>query len=248
MTNERLRDALDRSGHSYESLGQLIGVDPKSIQRWVALGRVPRGRNRRAVAEAVGESDSWLWPTASSATRAEQAARSELVQLFPRRSALTYDDWIRFFSKATTSLDVLVYAGLFLPEHMPGAIDLIKSKAADGVRVRLLLGDPNSAAVGVRGVEEGIGDAVGTKIRNALSLLKRPFADDQEVAVRLHGSTLYTSIYRADDEMIANPHVIGLPAAQAPALHLRRIATGGVFDTYAAAYDRVWDNAEPAWT
>jgi hypothetical protein len=81
-----------------------------------------------------------------------------------------------------------------------------------------------------------------------LSLLKRPFADDQEVAMRLHGSTLYTSIYRADDEMIANPHIIGLPAAQAPALHLRRIATGGLFDTYATAYDRVWDNAKPAWT
>jgi hypothetical protein len=247
MTNERLRDALARSGHSYESLGELIDVDAKSIQRWVALDRVPHGRNRHTAADILGEKDTWLWPNAPGA-RSEQAAQSELVQLYPRRSALTYDDWIRFFSRATTFLDVLVYAGLFLPEHMPGAIDLIKDKAAAGVRVRLLLGEPGSAAVAVRGVEEGIGDAVETKVRNALSLLKRPLVKASNVTVRLHGTTLYTSIYRIDDEMIANPHVIGLPAAQAPALHLRRIATGGLFDTYATAYDRVWDDAKPAWT
>lgn len=248
MANERLRDALDRSGHSYESLGALIGVDPKSVQRWVTHDRVPHGRNRHATAQALSESDSWLWPTAVDAERAEQAARSELVQLYPRRAGLTPEDWARLFSKATTFIDVLVYAGLFLPEQMPAALELIKAKAGDGVRVRLLLGEPTSAAVAVRGVEEGIGDAVAIKVRNALSLLKRPLAKAQNVTVRLHGTTLYTSIYRADDEMIVNPHVIGLPAAQAPALHLRRVAVGGLFDTYAAAYDRVWDDAKPAWT
>ncbi|GMA87491.1 hypothetical protein GCM10025868_27410 [Angustibacter aerolatus] len=47
--------------------------------------------------------------------------------------------------------------------------------------------------------------------------------------------------------MLANTHVLGLPAAQAPVLELRRLAAGGLFDTYAAMYDRVWDDAEPAW-
>lgn len=248
MSNERLRDAMRRSGHDYESLGVAIGVDPKSVERWVTLGRVPFPRNQVDAARAVGEDSMWLWPTARNARQTDQAASSELVQLYPRRSMLTPDDWLRVFSIASTFIDVLVYAGLFLPEQVPAAVDLIKAKAADGVRVRLLLGEPSAAAVGVRGIEEGIGDAVATKVQNALSLMRRPLAKAPNVAVRLHGTTLYTSIYRGDDEMIANPHVIGLPAAQAPALHLRRLAPGGLFDTYAAAYDRVWEDSKPAWT
>jgi hypothetical protein len=248
MPNERLRDALSRSGHSYESLGDAIGVDPKSIQRWVTHDRVPHGRNRHRASKELGESGTWLWPTAAAAGRSDEAARSELVQLYPRRSAVTPESWDRLFSKATTFIDILVYAGLFLPEQMPAAVELIRSKASDGARVRLLLGEPSSAAVAMRGIEENIGDAVAIKVRNALSLLKRPLAKAPNVTVRLHGTTLYTSTYRADDEMIVNPHVIGLPAAQAPALHLRRVAVGGLFDTYVAAYDRVWDDAKPAWT
>lgn len=248
MANERLRAALNTSGHSYESLGERIGVDPKSIERWVTLDRVPHGRNRRRAAEALEEREGWLWPSALSAAQTERAARSELVQLYPRRSMLTLDDWSRMFGKAAAFVDILVYAGLFLPEQLPSAVDLINAKAADGVRVRLLLGDPDCQAVAVRGTEEGIGDAVATKIRNSLALFKRTLTDAPSVGVRLHSTTLYTSIYRVDDEMIANPHVVGLPAGQSPALHLRRLAAGGLFDTYAAAYDGVWDEARPAWT
>lgn len=115
-----------------------------------------------------------------------------------------------------------------------------------GARVRLLMGDPESPAVALRGEEEGIGEAVATKTRNALSLVSRLLGEGSGVQLRLHATTLYTSIYRADDTMIANPHVLGLPAAQAPALHLRRLSAGGLFDTYAAMYDRVWDVAKPA--
>lgn len=248
MTNERLRDAMRRKGHDYESLAAIVGVVPKTAERWVTRDRAGHACNRAAVARELGEDEAWLWPAATDGRRRDAAARSELVQLYPRRSMLTPDDWIRLFSKAAAFIDVLAYAGLFLPEQLPNAVELIKDKAADGVRVRLLLGDPSSAAVSVRGIEESIGDAVATKVRNALSLLRKPLAKAPNVAVRLHGMTLYTSIYRSDDEMISNPHVVGLPAAQAPALHLRRLAPGGLFDTYAAAYDRVWEDAKPAWT
>lgn len=248
LPNERLRDAMRRAGHTYDSLGEKIGADPKTIERWITTGRIPYGRNRRGTALELGESETWLWPSTQTARQAEQAAKSELVQIYPRRSMLTPDDWMRLFSKATAYIDVLVYAGLFLPEQMPMAVELLRTKAADGARVRLLLGEPNSAAVATRGIEEGIDDAVATKVQNALSLLRHSLVKATNVSVRLHSTTLYTSMYRSDDEMIANPHVIGLPAAQAPALHLRRLVPGGLFDTYALAYDRVWEDAKPAWT
>lgn len=48
--------------------------------------------------------------------------------------------------------------------------------------------------------------------------------------------------------MIVNPHVYGIPAPHAPALHLRRLSAGSLFETYARSFDRVWETAKlPKW-
>ncbi len=66
--------------------------------------------------------------------------------------------------------------------------------------------------------------------------------------IRCHRTTLYNSIYRYDDEMIVNPHVYGIPAPHAPALHLRRLSAGCLVETYAQSFDRVWETAKsPKW-
>ncbi|WP_428983123.1 hypothetical protein [Phytohabitans maris] len=67
------------------------------------------------------------------------------------------------------------------------------------------------------------------------------------IAIGLHGTTLYNSIYRFDDEMFVNTHVYGYPAAHAPTLHLRRLTGGDLFDQYADSFDRVWSTAKPLW-
>ena len=36
MTNERLRIALDRAGLTNEAVARSTGVDPKTVQRWLA--------------------------------------------------------------------------------------------------------------------------------------------------------------------------------------------------------------------
>lgn len=248
MSNERLRDAILGSGLTTVSLGEQIGVDPKTVERWVTRGRTPYARHRVRVAEVLGERESYLWPESISQERADRASRSELVELFPRRSMVHSDEYQRLFADAEAFIDVLAYAALFIPEQNPHLVELLCEKASAGVRVRVLIGDANSQAVMVRGYEEGIGDAVAIKVRNALTLLKKSLGKASGVNVRTHGTTLYTSLYRADDDMLANPHVYGLPAAQAPAMRLRRLAAGGLFDTYAAMYDRVWEDAKPAWT
>jgi len=248
MSNERLRDSILGSGLTASSLGQRIGVDPKTVERWITRGRTPYARHRVRVAEELGERESYLWPESISQERADLASRSELVELFPRRSLIHPDEYKRLFAESDAFIDVLAFAALFIPEQNPHLVDLLREKAEEGVRVRILVGDPNSQAVMVRGYDEGIGDAVAIKVRNAITLLQKSLAKAKGVSVRTHGTTLYTSIYRGDDDMLANPHVYGLPAAQAPALHLRRLAAGGLFDTYAAMYDRVWEDAKPAWT
>ncbi|GAB3557985.1 hypothetical protein J2S53_002235 [Actinopolyspora lacussalsi] len=54
---------------------------------------------------------------------------------------------------------------------------------------------------------------------------------------------LSPSVYRFDDEVIVGPHVFGELAAHAPAMHVRRLAAGDLFSTYADSFDAVWDGA-----
>jgi hypothetical protein len=65
------------------------------------------------------------------------------------------------------------------------------------------------------------------------------------VQFRLHSTVLYNSIYRADDELLVNPHVYGAAASQAPVMHLRRVAGGGMVRTYLDSFERVWSRARP---
>lgn len=45
--------------------------------------------------------------------------------------------------------------------------------------------------------------------------------------------------------MLVNSHVWGVNAYGSPVWHLRRVEDGGMFDTYAASFDAVWDTAQP---
>jgi hypothetical protein len=73
----------------------------------------------------------------------------------------------------------------------------------------------------------------------------RPLLGVPCVDIRTHGTTLYNSLYRADDQMLVNAHVWGVNAYGAPVWHLRRSRAGGMFDTYAASFDAVWSTATP---
>ncbi|GGT54986.1 hypothetical protein GCM10014713_55820 [Streptomyces purpureus] len=72
-----------------------------------------------------------------------------------------------------------------------------------------------------------------------------PLLGTPGVELRRHGTTLYNSLYRADDQMLVNAHVWGVNAYGAPVWHLRRNGAGGMFDTYAASFDAVWETARP---
>ena len=75
----------------------------------------------------------------------------------------------------------------------------------------------------------------------------RPHAEHGCIDLRLHRTTLYTSVYRFDRDMLVNHHVLGLPAAHAPVMYVRQIDSGDLFSTYADMFERVWSSADPAW-
>jgi hypothetical protein len=83
----------------------------------------------------------------------------------------------------------------------------------------------------------------GALRRNGLSY--RPLRKVPEAEFRMHRTVLYNSIYRADDRILVNTHVYGVPAAYAPVLHLRRVAGGEMVNTYLDSFEKVWDGASP---
>ncbi|MQA04281.1 MAG: XRE family transcriptional regulator [Streptosporangiales bacterium] len=243
MANERLRAVLLERNLTPESLANELGVDPKTVERWVLHGRTPYRRHRYAVATRLGVDEGYLWPDALSRDQVAAASDSEIVTVYPHRSEIRWDVWHRLFAEAEEEIGVLVYAGLFLAEDA-GVQRLFEEKAKAGVRVRLLVGDPDSPHVADRGAEEGVEGIMAAKIRNTL-VLCRPLSMVTGVELRVHQTTLYNSIYRADDQLLVNTHIYGVPAAQAPVWHLRRIAGGEVASAYLNSFERVWDTATP---
>ncbi len=247
MANERLRDAMSRAGMAPDDVATESGVDPKTVERWIAQDRIPYPKHRRKVAAVLQEPESYLWPKAFPEERRSEASESEVVRIYPRRAEITRDFWKRLIDNASDQIDVLVYAGLFFPEQQPDLPQILCDKVADGAHVRMLMGRDDAGPVLRRGSEEGIGDAVVSRIRNALSFY-RPHVEHGCMNIRLHDTTLYNSIFRFDDEMLVNSHVYGIPAAHAPVIHLRRLGGGELFRIYQGSFDLVWESAVPAST
>ncbi|MET7864162.1 helix-turn-helix transcriptional regulator [Micromonospora taraxaci] len=63
--NDALRVALSDTGHSIESLAETVGVDPKTVGRWLTEGRIPHPRHRLAAAGALHKDVSDIWPDTS---------------------------------------------------------------------------------------------------------------------------------------------------------------------------------------
>ncbi|MEQ4300532.1 XRE family transcriptional regulator [Plantactinospora sp. B6F1] len=246
MPNDRLRDALLRNGLTPVTVAEKLSVDPKSVERWMTQDRTPYPRHRHAIAALVRESESYLWPRAVSPEKAARIARSEVVQVYPRRAAVPHDLWGRLLRNAASQIGILVYAGLFLVEQEPRLIQLLKAKAAEGVKVRILLGDPDAEAIALKSVEEGTVGVMKAKIEQVMQYYRHLRGVDN-THVSFHQTTLYNSIYRFDDEMLVNTHVYGFPAPHAPVMHIRKLSGGDLFDTYSDSFDRVVTASRPAW-
>ena len=234
--NENLRRALLRARLREQDVAVRLDVDPKTVRRWLE-GRVPYPANRTAFAELLNADETDLWPEAGGPLIA-RTRPEELGTVYPHRWAIPRETWVRFFASAEHEIGILAYSALFLAEDA-GLLSILANKARAGVRVRIALGDPDSPRVAERGIEEGIGDAMPAKVRNALALF-RPLCAVSSVELRLHQAILYNSIYRADDRLFVNQHTYGIPAAHAPVFNLCQTEDGDMVMTYLESYERMW--------
>jgi len=241
MANERLRATMASRGLSAQALAEKAGVDAKTVERWVNAERLPYARTAFGAAEALGEDPMFLWPTLHR-RRETRSTNPEVVTVYNQRAEVSPADWMTFFQHANRNIDVLVYAANYLHESVPGFNSMLAQKAAQGCSIRIALGDADSPNVAARGAEEEFGHGIESRCRLAL-MHYRALLGTSSIEMRTHGTTLYNSIYRADDEMLINAHVWGVNAFSAPVWHVRRTQAGRMFPTYAKSFDAVWAQA-----
>jgi transcriptional regulator with XRE-family HTH domain len=238
--NELLRARIAARGWRPSDLAARVQVDAKTVERWIHTGRVPHRTTRWSVAQALGVDELTIWPEVADHQGTRAASQAELVAVYPNRGQVPPALWTSMIRDSAESISLLVYAGLFWFDAHADLCDLLKARADAGVQVRLALGDPDAPAIATRGVEEGIDMAARTRL--TLGLIG-PIVGHPGIEVRLHATTLYASLYRADDALLANTHVLGSPALHSPVLHLQRIPGGQMFDHYAASFERAWASA-----
>ena len=171
MANERLRALLLERRITTAKLAEAVQVDAKTVERWIVAGRVPYRKHRYGVAAFFGVDESYIWPDALDHEQVLPASESEIVAVYPYRRAVPRDAWAHLFGQAEREIGILAYSCYFLAEDA-GVRQLLAEKAGSGVRVRILLGDPESPFVLQRGQSEGIGDTMPAKVRSAIAMFQ----------------------------------------------------------------------------
>lgn len=243
MTNERVRAAITDAGLSLQEFSEQVGVDPKTVERWIAKDRIPHRTHRMTAARVLGKSDVFLWPATESDPRTRSATRAEFVDIYPSRADLPGATWVDLIDHTREAIDLLAFAGSFLHDSIPDFAERLADRAAQGVRIRLLFGDPESAAVKLRGVEEGIDDLMSARCRLTWNYLSPLLHGVPGIEARQHGSTLYASLFRFDDTLLANTHAFHAAAGHSPVLHINRIPGGQLFAHYMKSFDETWNLA-----
>lgn len=242
-TNERLRGSIASARLRPADLAEFVQVDPKTVERWITKGRLPHRVHRAAIAQRLVVDETYLWPELLSDPLTRTASAAELLQLHPTRAAVPHDTWLQLITGAREAMDFLFYAGTHMFEQYD-LVTILARKAAAGVPSRTLIGNQASDAIRLRAEEEGTVGGLEGRIQLHRRYL-RGVASTPGVQVRTHGTTLYNSVFRFDQDLLVNIHAYGVPAAQSPVLHLRRVPGGRMWDHYMRSFEEVWKIATP---
>jgi lambda repressor-like predicted transcriptional regulator len=215
MPNDNLRAVLQQAGLQADDLAQIVAVDVRTVRRWLS-GRTPYPRQRGKVARALGITEHELWPDIAPAhTPPSPAAQpSDLLAAYTSAGDLAAPDWKALMRDATDRIELL---GDTLTPILatPGVPELLATKATHGCHIRILVYDAGRELV--------------------------PLLDQPGIEIRLLQVPVHYTIQRFDEQLLLNLHMLGEGGDQAPLLHVRRAAPGGLFDRFAEHYNDLWE-------
>ena len=175
---------------------------------------------------------------------ARQAAQAGVLEIHHERADIPTAHFEELGRKSRDRVVILAYAMEFLADST-SFLGTLGDRAAAGVSVRILLGDPEGVSIRMRDDEErnegSIPSRIHTTLLRARNELGRPGCKVESI-VRLFDAPLYASIYLFDDQMIVCPALYATRGSRAPALVL---TAGPLLDSYLNHFDEVWRGAAP---
>jgi hypothetical protein len=249
MANERLWAALSEAGIEPDELARQVGVDVKTVGRWLAGTSVPYRRHRASLARALSSSEEELWPDAAG-EQDEDDPRHEILGAWPQASDLRATDWRVLLRGASEHVDLLTFrlAELLRPA---GVVESLAAKGAGGCRIRVLLPviDSSWLALTARELQTGEEDFVGRsalerEIELALGYLQ-PLLGLPGIDARAFYGDLFPLVLRFDSEMLVTQRLAAEPDGQGPLLHLRRHHARGLVDQFSRHLEMLHRAAMP---
>lgn len=250
IPNVVLQAAMTKKGISRRKLARAVKVEEITIKRWLENVHIKvRKENADAAARELGCTPHDLWPDQFPPSPQPPSTEDYIAvpfnpALYASRTQVPITVWQNHFADAQDSIDILVFAATFLFDTLDGFTSTLAESAQRGVHVRFLVGDPDGDNMVLRGEEEGIGESVRARSHNSVELL-RPFTATPGLDVRTHETTLYTSIFRVDNQMIINFHIYGSPGRDNPVMIFSQQQEPRLWATFERAFTRVWDDAQP---
>jgi len=221
MPNEHLKTALADAGLTIEEFAEVISVDPKTVQRWVA-GRTPYARHRATISRALDLPEHELWPDTVSApegsspgTDASPHAWGEIIGAWGHSGDYGAPDPVSLLTDTVEDVDLLDLTGTLL--RAPGMLAALRNLAANGSTIRVI-----TVAQALWPSAEPGGDQIQ---------LRAPPENAPDLVV-----------LRADDTMLL---ALQLHDQQAPPLFALGREEAGVFDRLAEHFHTLWESATP---
>jgi hypothetical protein len=232
--NETFCHALLKAGLNEADVAARLGVDTKTVRRWIEGRALPYRRHRWALAALLSTAETDLWPQLRSA----QPRPEELVAIYPHLGTVPREVLLRLIGSAQHEISLLDHGERLFAADRDIARALTEKVAAQ-LTVRICLTEPDdaevSAAAGPRTPTAGPHDALK---------LYAPLRQSGNVEIRVHRKAPYNFIYRADDQLLVGQRAYAIPAEHAPALHLQRTADGDMFTAYLESFERTWADAD----
>src|SRR5947209_7943225 len=92
VVNTRLRATLRANGYTEANLASELGVEAKTVQRWVTQDRTPHRSTAYKAAKLLEVPPSWLWPDLDEDSVTE--VREEVVAFYPHRADTPKQLWL----------------------------------------------------------------------------------------------------------------------------------------------------------
>jgi transcriptional regulator with XRE-family HTH domain len=246
VANVALRQAMADAKMTEQVLARRVGVDEKTVSRWVAQdGRIPHSRHRWAASEALGVDEAVLWPDAIRAA-VKIGPDREIAAVYPYRAACPASLWRKLITAATSEITLAGYTSYFLWIEQPNLGAVLRRKAGQGCRIRFLVGDPDSEVTRKREEIEGTSFTVSTRIAVTLEQLER-LRDVAGIEARFSDRHIAMSVFVFDQDAIVTPHLANLVGHDSPAFHVHRCQNDGIFDRFAMHVRALWDDGRDVW-